>query len=77
LQPAKFIGRIFTNILGGNAKFGGKRQNFEYFSNLWSNFEADFGAPCDYHKSVTKFLEIFMTLLNFFKKGNKFPNFWP
>jgi len=42
------------NILGKNAKFGEKRQNFDFLNNFGSNFE----NPCDYHESVTKFLEI-------------------
>ncbi len=34
---------------------------FNIFENFWSNFEVDFGNPCDYHKSVKKNFEIFMT----------------
>jgi len=45
-------------------------KNLNFFSNFGSNFQADFGYPCDYYKSVTKILEIFMTPLFFFKKGN-------
>ncbi len=54
--------------------FWGKQQNFlgkylnhfELFQYFWSNFEVDFGNPCDYHKSVN--FEIFMNPLIFFKK---------
>ncbi len=27
---------------------------FNIFEIFWSNFEVDFGNPCDYHKSVQK-----------------------
>jgi hypothetical protein len=31
---------------------------FQYiFLDFWSNFEVDFGDPCDYHKSVKIFLK--------------------
>jgi len=53
-------------------------KNLHLFLNFSSNFEADFGNTCDYHKSVTKILEIFMTPLKFFKKGTPGPQtFWP
>ncbi len=54
-----------------NAKFRDKRQIFEgfwkqfdfsqIFSKFGSNFEADFGDLCDYHKSLTKNLEILLS----------------
>jgi hypothetical protein len=40
-------------------KIWGEKTRF--FSNFGLNFEADFGDPCDYHKSVANFLEFLMT----------------
>jgi len=56
----------------------GKRQNFEDFWQKFyfiSIFEADFGAPCEYYKSVTKFLEISITPIIFIKKGTPTPSY--
>jgi len=61
VQVEKIIGRIFMNILGKNEKFGEEKQKNLNLKKIFSNFEAGFGDLCDYHKTVTKFLEIFMT----------------
>jgi hypothetical protein len=48
-QPATFLEELKKKSFGRNAKFGGKRQNFEDFSNFWrkrQNFEdfSNFGS---------------------------------
>jgi len=61
-------GEIFKecciNILGKNAKFWGKKQNFEFFS----NFEADFGDPCYDIITNHEFWKLLCHPLKFFKK---------
>jgi len=50
-----------------------------YVSIFGSNFKANYGDPCDYHKSVEK-IGNFYDPLNFFQKGYTPPhthNFWP
>jgi len=44
----------------------GKKDNIlKIFSNFVSNFQADFGDPCDYYKSAAKILDIFRTPTTF------------
>jgi hypothetical protein len=61
-QPAKFLKAILAKILGENTKISRIFSKFSTFFNIFcSKFEVDFGDPCDYHKSVKKIFEIFMT----------------
>jgi hypothetical protein len=63
----KILLPFLLKTFGKNAKFWAKiakfqgyfKENFvlfsKFFKNILSNFEVDFGNPCDYHKSVNFF----------------------